>query len=66
MTVDELKYDKPGEYERLVKDGTLEEHIVEPIPSYLERPIKIFGFTALFVGLALIFLIVYTMLFGYK
>ncbi|MGB5551095.1 MAG: cytochrome C, partial [Thermoanaerobaculia bacterium] len=66
MTVDELKYDKPGEYERLVEDGTLEEHIVEPIPSYLEKPVKVFGFTALFIGLALIFLIIYTMLFGYK
>ena len=66
VTVDELKYDKPGEYERLKASGELEEHIVEPIPSYLEQPVKVFGFTALFIGLTLIFLIIYTMLFGYR
>ena len=66
MTVEELQYDKPGEYERLKASGELEEHIVEPIPSYLEKPVKVFGFTALFIGLTLIFLIIYTMLFGYR
>ena len=54
MTVDELKYDKPGEYERLKETGELEEHIVEPIPADLEKPVKIFGFIALIVGLTLI------------
>jgi hypothetical protein len=64
--VDELKYDKPAEYEQHVKDGTLEEHLFDPVPEGVEKGFKIFGFIALAVGLTLIGLIVYAMLFGYR
>jgi cytochrome b subunit of formate dehydrogenase len=66
MTVEELKYDKPGEYERLVAAGELESHIVGPSYKPLERTTRVLGFIALGVGLVLIALIVYTMLFGYR
>ncbi len=66
VTVDELKYDKPGEYDRLVEEDELEEDIVGPIPSSLDRVGRIGGFTALFIGLLLIALIIWTMLFGYR
>ena len=66
MTVDELKHDKPGEYEQLVRDGRLNSHLVDPFPRPAEKAIRIFGFTALAVGLTLIVLIVYAMLFGYR
>jgi cytochrome b subunit of formate dehydrogenase len=66
VSVEELKRDKPREYDELVEQGTLEEHLVEPYPPQLERIFRVFAYTALGVGLALIVLIVYSMLFGYR
>jgi cytochrome b subunit of formate dehydrogenase len=66
VTVDELKYDKPGEYEAMVESGELAEHLVDPYPAAKERGLKIFGAVALTFGLLLLILIVYTMLFGYR
>jgi cytochrome b subunit of formate dehydrogenase len=66
VTVDELKFDKPDEYKRLVEEGRLEDHLVKPVPRRVERVIRVFAFVALGVGLALIFLIIYSMLFGYR
>ncbi|MDH3458260.1 MAG: cytochrome c3 family protein [Gemmatimonadota bacterium] len=66
VPVEELKRDKPDEYQKLVDKGELEEHLVEPYPKKLERAFKVFGFTALAIGLALIALIIYSMLFGYR
>jgi len=66
MTVEELKYDKPAEYQAMVERGALEGRLVDPIPAATERLFKVFGFAALAIGLTLIVLIVYTMLFGYR
>jgi cytochrome b subunit of formate dehydrogenase len=66
LTLDELKYDKPAEYEELVRSGRLAEHLVDPFPRPVERAARVFGFIALGIGLLLIALIVYTMLFGYR
>jgi cytochrome b subunit of formate dehydrogenase len=66
VPLEELKYDKPREYEQLVARGELEQHLVEPLPDAVEHGFRIFGFTALAIGLALIALIVYSMLFGYR
>ena len=65
VTLDELKYDKPREYEQLLESGKLEENLVEPYHPNVERGFKVFGFSALGIGLTLILLILYTMLFGY-
>ena len=66
MTLEEFKEDRPREYEELVREGRLEEHMVDPLPEPFVRALKIFGFTALAIGLSLIALIVYAMLFGYR
>jgi hypothetical protein len=66
MTLAELRYDKPREYEDLLASGELESHLVEPAPRAARRGVTIFGFTALGIGLLLIALIVYAMLFGYR
>jgi cytochrome b subunit of formate dehydrogenase len=66
VTVDELRYDKPGEYKRLAESGELERNLVAPIPAAVERWIRSLAFVALGVGLLLIILIVYAMLFGYR
>jgi len=66
ITVAELKYDKPAEYEQLVASGKLESNLVAPFPKGVEKGFKTFGFIALAVGLTLIALIIYAMLFGYR
>ena len=66
VPVEELKHDKPGEYEDLVSTGRLQDHLVDPYPPKVERGMKFFGFLALGIGVILIFLIVFTMLFGYR
>ena len=66
VPLDELKYDKPAEYDALVATGELERHLVEPIPKGAERGFRIFGFAALTFGLIVVGLIVYAMLFGYR
>jgi cytochrome b subunit of formate dehydrogenase len=66
VPLEELKRDKPREYDALVEQEALEEHLVEPYPPQLERIFRVFAYTALAIGLALIALIVYSMLFGYR
>jgi predicted CXXCH cytochrome family protein len=66
MTVEELRHDKPDEYAELVRQGRLEEHLVDPMPRSVERGFKAFGFAALAIGLLLIVLIVYAMFFAYR
>jgi cytochrome b subunit of formate dehydrogenase len=66
VSLAELKYDKPREYEELMASGQMEQNLVDPFPASAERGFKIFGFMALAVGLLLIALIVYAMLFGYR
>ena len=65
VTVDELKYDRPREYEAAVKSGDLERRLVEPFPEGATKVLRIFGFIALGIGLALIAFIVYTMIWTY-
>ena len=66
VSVEELKFDKPGEYEAMVESGELENHLVKAFPEGKERGVRIFGFMALTFGLVLLSLIIYTMLFGYR
>jgi cytochrome b subunit of formate dehydrogenase len=66
MTLEDLKEDKPLEYEALVKSGELEKHLVEPYPEIVVRVIRIFGWTALSIGVSMILLIIYAMVFAYQ
>jgi cytochrome b subunit of formate dehydrogenase len=66
VPVDELKRDKPMEYERMQREGKLEERLVEPFPKEFETAVRVFGFTMLGIGLVIVGLIIYTMLFGYR
>jgi len=66
VSVEELKYDKPGEYRELVESGELESRLVDPMPKESERFFRAFGYTALAIGMTLIVAIIYTMVFGYK
>ena len=63
MGVEELRYDKPEEYEELVRTGRLEEHLVDPLPKPVERAIRAFAVTALIFGMLLVVLIVLALVF---
>jgi cytochrome b subunit of formate dehydrogenase len=66
MDVDELREDKPAEYEDLMRTGKLEDHLVEPYPPIVIRAIRIFGWTALCVGFSIVLWIIYAMIFAYR
>ncbi len=69
VPLEELRHDKPGEYEDLMALGSVEEiekKLADRFPPKTERVFKIFGFVALGIGLTLIALIVYSMLFAYR
>jgi cytochrome b subunit of formate dehydrogenase len=69
VPLEELRHDKPGEYDELMASGSIqevEEKLADPFNPKLERLFRIGGFTALGIGLTLIGLIIYSMLFAYK
>jgi len=65
--VDEYKEYRPLEYQQLKESGMLKKKVVlkEITPKRLLL-VRIFGYTFLFIGIALILLIIFSMLFGYK
>ena len=66
MRVEELKRDKPREYEELVASGRLEEKMEEAYPPIVIRAIRAFAWVALAVGFSIVLWIVYAMLFAYR
>ena len=66
MTVEELKEDKPAEYDALVKAGKLEHFLVEPYPPIVIKALRLFAWTALCVGFSIVLWIIYAMLFAYQ
>ncbi len=66
MPVEELKEDKPSEYDRLVNDGTLENHLVEAYQPIVIRAIRVFAWIALGVGFSIVVWIIYAMVFAYR
>lgn len=66
MTVEDLKEDKPAEYEALVKEGKPGESLVEPYPHLVIRVIRFFGWTALSIGFSIVIWIIYAMSFAHQ
>ena len=66
MSIEDLREDKPDEYEQLVREGRLEERLAEPYPPIVVRTIKTFGWIALGLGFSIVIWIIYAMLFAYK
>jgi thiosulfate reductase cytochrome b subunit len=66
MSVDELRRDKPAEYEELVRRGELEQHLIEPYPPIVVKTIRLFAWGALALGFSMVIWIVYAMLFAYR
>jgi predicted CXXCH cytochrome family protein len=66
VPLEELKQDRPREYRQLVETGGLDRlRMPAPAPS-TSRKWRRFGFTALGIGLLLIVLMLYAMLFVYR
>jgi len=64
---EEFKHDRPREFEELKKSGKLKKVIVKKEQKgKMEKYVKPFGYAFLFIGLSIVILIIYTMLFGYK
>lgn len=66
VSLEELKHDRPREYEQIMENPDLQKKIgAAPSPA-LVHAARIFGFTALSLGIMLILLIIYAMVFLYK
>jgi cytochrome b subunit of formate dehydrogenase len=66
VSLDEVEYDRPREHEEMVAAGQAKDQQIEPMPKGTERAFKFFGFLFLAIGLTMIALIVYSMLFHYR
>jgi len=64
---EEYKLDRPREFEELKRSGKLKKAVIKKeYRSKWEKTVKVFGFIFLTIGLTLVLLIIYSMLFGYK
>jgi cytochrome b subunit of formate dehydrogenase len=66
MPLEELKRDKPLEYEAMVKSGELEKRMVEPYQPIVIRTIRFFAWIALAIGFTIVLWIIYAMIFAYR
>jgi len=66
MPLEELKRDKPREYDALVADGTLEAHMEVAYQPIVIRTIRAFAWVALALGFSIVLWILYAVLFAYR
>lgn len=66
MPLEELKRDKPKEYDALVANGTLEDHMEVAYPPIVIRTIRAFAWAALAVGFSTVLWIIYAVIFAYQ
>ena len=66
MPVAEFKWDKPAEYDQLVAEGKLGEFMVEAYQPVVIRTIRAFAWTALGIGIFMVLVIIYAMVFTYQ
>jgi hypothetical protein len=57
QTLERFKHERPFEYERMVAEGTLEQHFVPPPSQAHIRVAHVFGFAAVAIGVWLAILI---------
>ncbi len=66
VPLEELKKDRPREYQELLERGELDQWKMPVPPPATSRMWRRFGFTALGIGLSLILLVLYAMIFAYR
>jgi len=62
LSEEEFQHDHPAEYERLKREGRLDERRAEPPPLWLRNFARVVGFSALTIGMILACLIISTAL----
>jgi len=62
MPLKEFRHERPREYDLLLKNGQLNERLVGAPSPKLVRGARIFGFTALSIGVVTILLIIYSLI----
>ena len=66
VTVEEMKLDRPEEYALSLKTRDIRKKLAEAPPRWLQIGARVFGFTALSIGIVIIIMIIYSMLFLYQ
>jgi cytochrome b subunit of formate dehydrogenase len=67
VPVEEYKHDRPRDYYELRRSGMLRKRMhKDPVSGKLERLARVFGFIFLSVGMILIGLIIFSVIFGYR
>ncbi len=67
VSLDEYKEDRPEEFKHLKESGQLKKAVqLREISPRRMLAVRIFGYSFLLLGICLIVLIIYSMLFGYK
>ncbi len=63
ISLEELKEERPRQYEYLLKNNELENYLTKTPSTKAIKAWKVFGFTALSIGIILVLLIIYTLIF---
>lgn len=66
VSLEELKEDRPREYEMVMNDADLQKKISGPPSEVILKSSRIFGFIALTIGMILTVMIIYSMIFLYQ
>ncbi|UCF37993.1 MAG: hypothetical protein JSU96_03785 [Acidobacteriota bacterium] len=66
VPVEELKHDRPREYSIAIQNRVIRDKLRDAPPEWLEKAARVFGFTCLGIGLFIVVLIIYSMLFVYQ
>lgn len=67
VPLDEYKEDRPAEYKYLKESGLLKKYaVLKDMDPKKMLAVRIFGYSFLALGITLVVLIIYSMLFGYK
>jgi len=61
MSLEELEHERPEEYARMKESGELERRLAEPAQEWQYNASRIFGFTAVAIGLSVLFILIMTM-----
>ncbi len=66
MPVEEYKFDKLADYNKLVQTGELEKYLDEPPPKGTVKAARIFGGIMVAIGFSIVIWIIYAMVFAYR
>lgn len=66
MPLEEFKHDRPREYQQMVEAGKLEENLMDAPQESTVAVWRRIGFTALGIGMLVIVLIIYAVIFSYR